>query len=182
GYAGLSLATIGAALLAGVVLALAARDAGDLFEGALFTRFDGAALAIAGAASLLVVAAFLLPFVVDAFLLLLVSGVMGLGLSLVFLFSGAPDLAFTQFLVEVALVVVIASVLLRVRILGVEHPPRPAGPLRLAVATLSGVTVALAMILAHQAGTASTALAEYFGENALARAHGRNVVNVILVD
>src|SRR5690606_37580092 len=114
--------------------------------------------------------------------LLLVSGVMGLGLSLVFLFSGAPDLAFTQFLVEVALVVVIASVLLRVRILGLEHPPHPAGALRLTIAALSGATLAMSVILVHGAGTASTALAEYFGESALTRAHGRNVVNVILVD
>src|SRR5690606_26919896 len=126
GYAALSIATIGAALVAAIALGIADRDAGRLLEGITFSRFDGVALAVSGAASLLVVAAFLLPFIVDTFLLLLVSGVMGLGLSLVFLFSGAPDLAFTQFLVEVALVVVIASVLLRVRILGVEHPPRPA--------------------------------------------------------
>jgi multicomponent Na+:H+ antiporter subunit A len=174
------------ALLASLVMALAlvadVRGVDDVFAAAAFSRIDGAALAILGASSLLVVASLLLPFIRDTFLLLLVSGMMGIGLSLVFLFSGAPDLAFTQFLVEVALVVVIASVLLRVRILGLAHPPRRAGALRVGVSALIGAGVAAVMLLAHDAGTASTALADYFGENALNEAHGRNVVNVILVD
>jgi multicomponent Na+:H+ antiporter subunit A len=182
GYASLLFATIGAALLVVIVLMADARVLTGLFAEAGFTRLDGAAIAIVGAAALLVAASVLLPFIEDTFLLLLVSGMMGLGLALVFLFSGAPDLAFTQFLVEVALVVVIASVLLRVRILGLEHPPTRAGFARVGLSALVGVAVALMMLLAHGSGTASPALSEYFGENALAAAHGRNVVNVILVD
>jgi multicomponent Na+:H+ antiporter subunit A len=139
-------------------------------------------MAILGSTALLVAAAFFLPFIADAFLLLLVSGLMGVGLALVFLFSGAPDLAFTQFLVEVALVVVIASVLLRVRILGLAHGRLRPGALRIGIALTLGVAVALTMLVAQSSNTASSSLSEFFGGAALSEAHGRNVVNVILVD
>jgi multicomponent Na+:H+ antiporter subunit A len=182
GYARMLFSTILAALAATLYLVVDARGLSGMIGGSPSMPLDGAMLAIVGAAALLVAASLLLPFLRDTFLLLLMSGVMGLGLALIFLFSGAPDLAFTQFLVEVALVVVIASVLLRVRLLGREDPPTRAGAFRLGLSALVGISVALATWAAEGSGTASPALAEYFGENALASAHGRNVVNVTLVD
>jgi multicomponent Na+:H+ antiporter subunit A len=117
----------------------------------------------------------------DSFVLLLASGLVGLGCALIFLFLGAPDLAFTQFAVEVAFVVVIAAILLRVRRLDLE----PAGAQRAwprALIALAFGAVAVALLLAAAAGPIDPSLAQYFAERAVPQANGRNVVNVILVD
>src|SRR5690606_30025386 len=93
---------------------------GVLDASGAFGPAGGAAL---GATGLLIAGALAVCLVRDSFLLLLSSGLMGLASALLFLFLGAPDLAFTQFAVEVAFVVVIASILLRLRRL--DATPRP---------------------------------------------------------
>ena len=143
--------------------------------------FEPPSLAVAGACAGLVVAAIAVCRVRDSFVLLLASGLVGLGCALIFLFLGAPDLAFTQFAVEVAFVVVIAAILLRVRRLDLE----PAGPQRtwprLLVALAFGA-LAAGLLLAAVAGPFDASLAQFFAERSVPQAYGRNVVNVILVD
>ncbi|MFN3963885.1 MAG: hydrogen gas-evolving membrane-bound hydrogenase subunit E [Silanimonas lenta] len=115
-------------------------------------------------------------------LLLLCSGFSGLASALVFLFAGAPDVALTQFTVEVAFIVV-ASVLI-IRFSRARRPastPAPRRALRAAVALASGVACAV-LLLATTALPQDGALAEYFGRTSVPGAHGQNVVNVILVD
>jgi multicomponent Na+:H+ antiporter subunit A len=143
--------------------------------------FDVPSLAVAGACLGLVVAAAAVCVVRDSFVLLLASGLIGLGCALVFLFLGAPDLAFTQFAVEVAFVVVIAAILLRVRRLDLEPAGAQRSGPRAAIAIAFGM-LAAGLLLAAAAGPFDTSLAQYFAERSLPQAHGRNVVNVILVD
>ncbi len=138
-------------------------------------------LAVAGACLAIVAAAAAVCVLRDSFVLLLASGLVGLGCALVFLFLGAPDLAFTQFAVEVAFVVVIAAILLRVRRLDLD----PAGPQRAwtrAVVAIAFGAVAAGLLLAAAAGPIDGTLAQYFNSRAVPEANGRNVVNVILVD
>jgi multicomponent Na+:H+ antiporter subunit A len=110
---------------------------------------------------------------------LMASGLVGYGSAVWFLFAGAPDLAFTQFMVETALVVVAASVLPR-------YGPSPSRRERwrwtnAALAAAAGIGTFL--LLAHLQGLPANAeLAEWFGRTSLPEAHGRNVVNVIIVD
>ena len=52
------------------------------------------------------------PLALGALVLLLAAGLVGYGSGLFFLFTGAPDVAFTQFTVETVFVIVVASVLL----------------------------------------------------------------------
>jgi multicomponent Na+:H+ antiporter subunit A len=96
-----------------------------------------------------------------------------------FLFAGAPDLAFTQFAVETVLVVVAASVLPRYgRAMPRREPWRWVNGV-LAVAAGVGTFV----LLAHLQGLpVNTELADGFGRMSLPEAHGHNVVNVIIVD
>jgi len=117
----------------------------------------------------------------DPFVMLLVTGLAGIGSAVLGLFLGAPDVAFTQFAVEVAFVVVVAAVLLRVRACSpptavVEH----AGGRALAALAM-GTLVAI-LVLTAASEPLDSALPRYFGERALPEAFGRNVVNVIIVD
>ncbi|WP_058833820.1 hydrogen gas-evolving membrane-bound hydrogenase subunit E [Luteimonas abyssi] len=138
-------------------------------------------LTVAGASLAMIAAAVGVCLVRDPFLMLLVSGFIGLSSALLFLFLAAPDLAFTQFAVEVAFVVVIAAVLLRMRRLGAgvggDAPVLP----RLLIAVAASVTMMLVLLGALD-GPFDTALPDYFAQASYPEAHGRNVVNVILVD
>lgn len=110
---------------------------------------------------------------------LMASGLVGYGSAVLFLFAGAPDLAFTQFAVETVLVVVAASVLPRY---GRAVPRRE--PWRWANGVLAATAgVGTFLLLAHLQGLpVNTELADGFGRMSLPEAHGHNVVNVIIVD
>jgi multicomponent Na+:H+ antiporter subunit A len=121
----------------------------------------------------------------DRFVLLLASGLVGYGCAGLFLFAGAPDLAFTQFAVETVFVVVAAAVLPGIRgepALGHALPiPRRIEPGKLLVSIAFGGMLTLYLLLA--AGQPfDAALGEFFGARSVAAANGRNVVNVIIVD
>lgn len=113
----------------------------------------------------------------------LASGLVGYGSAALFLFAGAPDLAFTQFSVETVLGVVIAAVLVIMQLAGKRDKMRDRntrwGHLLLAAVSATAIT---ALMLAVLAQPFNPVLAEYFGEVSVPLAHGRNVVNVILVD
>ncbi|MGA6926880.1 MAG: hydrogen gas-evolving membrane-bound hydrogenase subunit E, partial [Desulfosarcina sp.] len=109
-------------------------------------------------------------------------GVVGSGAALIFLVYGAPDLALTQLLVETLTLIIVAIVLLRLPPL--EKPAGAASRMRwfdalLAVGTGGLVT---ALTLAVTSGPLDRQLTEFFELNSLVAAHGRNIVNVILVD
>ena len=118
------------------------------------------------------------------FLLVLTSGLVGYGSAILFLFGGAPDLAFTQFSVETVLVTVIASVLLLMRVDHYSSDSKATGDRvgsRLFIALLTA-TVLTGLLLAVTAQPFDTVLGAYYGQRSLPDAHGYNVVNVILVD
>jgi len=107
-------------------------------------------------------------------------GTVGYGVALMFLAFGAPDLAMTQFSVETLTVVIFVLVF--------RHYPRfGALSTRLIrvrdglVASVFGLLVAALVLFVGTSGTESR-LAGYFVENAPSLGHGRNIVNVILVD
>jgi multicomponent Na+:H+ antiporter subunit A len=117
--------------------------------------------------------------VADRLVLLLASGLVGYASALLFLLAGAPDLAFTQFVVETVLVVVVAALLPRF------GPPAPGRPrarwLDAALALACGAAV-FALLLHTLALPFDPAASEFFGRASVPEAHGRNVVNVIIVD
>jgi len=107
-------------------------------------------------------------------------GVAGLGLALLFVVVGAPDLAMTQFLVEVLIVVIILAVLRAVpgRDAAGARRPRWRGA---AVALGMGTTVTL-LLLALLRLPFDATVPQYFLTESVPGGFGRNVVNVILVD
>jgi multicomponent Na+:H+ antiporter subunit A len=128
---------------------------------------------------LIVVGAVAAAFLRDRLAMLMASGLIGYGSALLFLFAGAPDLAFTQFMVETVLVVVAASLL--PQFAGTPSVRRGWRVTDVALAVAAGV--GCFVLLTHLAGQPTDAqLTDWFAANSLPEGRGRNVVNVIIVD
>jgi multicomponent Na+:H+ antiporter subunit A len=131
------------------------------------------ALAVAG-----LVAVVLAPTRLIAILAL---GVQGAAVALVFLLFAAPDLAFTQLMVEILSVIILTLVMTRLRL--DERDPRPLEDWTrdgvLALVCGGAVSLILLMVLS---GPLDTAVSDFFAATSVPIAHGANIVNVILVD
>jgi multicomponent Na+:H+ antiporter subunit A len=104
----------------------------------------------------------------------------GYGLALLFLFFGGPDLALTQLAVE-TLTVILFVLLLR-RLPPLRSRSSGSQRARAAVVALAGGALMTGIVLATAAVYHPAPLREYFARASVPLAHGRNVVNVILVD
>ncbi|SCW30155.1 multicomponent Na+:H+ antiporter subunit A [Rhizobium mongolense subsp. loessense] len=108
-------------------------------------------------------------------------GIQGFSVALIFLLFGAPDLSFTQFMVETLSVVILALVMTRLRLTPTD--PRPLRQ-RLgdgSIALACGLGFALLLMRATE-GPFNAALTDFFNTYSKTIAHGANVVNVIIVD
>ncbi len=112
---------------------------------------------------------------------ILALGIQGFAVALLFLLFGAPDLAFTQFMVETLSVVILTLVMTRLHL-----QPRDARPLSqklpdAALAIACGLGFSLYLLKVTQ-GRFDPVMTEFFNLYSKAIAHGANVVNVIIVD
>jgi multicomponent Na+:H+ antiporter subunit A len=107
-------------------------------------------------------------------------GVVGYGVAVMYALLGAPDLAITQFAVETLTVVIFVLVFANLRGFG-DLSSRWVKLRDAAVAIAAGAVVTTLVLFIGASGTPSR-LAAYFADAAPRLAHGRNVVNVILVD
>ena len=109
-------------------------------------------------------------------------GVVGAGIAMLFLMYGAPDVALTQLLVETLTVIVVSLVLWRLPKFK-SRPSRPsAGKLWNGVLAIAIGTLITALILAVNQTELDRSVTDFFEANSYIAAHGRNIVNVILVD
>ena len=107
-------------------------------------------------------------------------GLAGYGVALMFVMFGAPDLAMTQIAIETLTVILFALVFRRLP--DFRSISTRAQKIRdVFVAGLAGVMMTVLMLLASrvQIGSGNSS---WFGEQSYIGGHGRNVVNVILVD
>lgn len=106
-------------------------------------------------------------------------GVVGIGAALIFIVFGAPDVAITQLMVEVLVVVLVSVVMLRL-------PPLSSQPTRFrpghALIALGVGGVVSMSLLAVLSSPLDRSLTSYFEVTSWPEAFGRNIVNVILVD
>ncbi|MBX3096442.1 MAG: DUF4040 domain-containing protein [Fimbriimonadaceae bacterium] len=112
---------------------------------------------------------------------IVISGFIGLGVAFIFLANGAPDLAMTQIVVETLTVLLFVFVFYRL--------PRPLSRNKGAwrrpdmyVAIGVGTLMGAATYWSQPGGASMSNVSRAYGELAYAEAHGRNIVNVILVD
>jgi multicomponent Na+:H+ antiporter subunit A len=109
-------------------------------------------------------------------------GVVGVGVTLYYVFYSAPDLALTQLLIEVLTVVLLILVFYRIP---PERDPTPP-PKRVrrlygTIALLAGLFGFIMAIVASSDPYAPT-ISDFFLKYSVSGGHGANVVNVILVD
>jgi multicomponent Na+:H+ antiporter subunit A len=109
-------------------------------------------------------------------------GVVGAGLALIFLIYGAPDVALTQLLVETLTVIIVAVILLRLP----ELSSRECGdrPLRIGdgLLAVAAGTVVSVLLINTTSIPLDRSITAFYEQQSLVAAHGRNIVNVILVD
>ncbi|HSO18953.1 MAG TPA: hydrogen gas-evolving membrane-bound hydrogenase subunit E, partial [Desulfosarcina sp.] len=109
-------------------------------------------------------------------------GMVGGGAAIVFLVYGAPDLALTQLLVETLTLIIVSIVLLRLPAIdGAAASRAPKRWMDGLVAAGTGTLIA-ALSMATTTGDIDRRLTAFFEHNSYIAAHGRNIVNVILVD
>jgi len=140
-----------------------------------------APLHVYGVLGLTVVGSLALMFARSRLQAILSMGVVGFSVALLFLLFGAPDLAYTQFMVETLSVVIIALVLLRLPVDTYDSRHILPSLRDAAIAGAVGVFFT-ALLIAVTSGPLDMTLTDYFTANAYVQAHGRNIVNVILVD
>lgn len=108
-------------------------------------------------------------------------GIQGFAVALIFLLFGAPDLAFTQFMVETLSVVILALVMTRLQLTPSDHRPWRETLPDATIAIACGIGFTLFLLRVTQ-GPFDTALTDFFNLYSKTIAHGANVVNVIIVD
>jgi multicomponent Na+:H+ antiporter subunit A len=109
-------------------------------------------------------------------------GVIGTGMAVIFLAYGAPDVGLTQLLVETLTLIIAAIVLLRLPSIERRHRPGLSHMvLSLLVALGSGALVT-GLMLAIQHTEVDRTITAFYEQASYLKAHGRNIVNVILVD
>lgn len=108
-------------------------------------------------------------------------GVLGFGVGIIYIIYGAPDVALTTFAIETLNVILFVLVL--------AHLPkftsrsRATGRLRDGlIAASAGIFMTLTVLQVTSTELSPSRLKGYFGSASLPDGHGRNVVNVILVD
>jgi multicomponent Na+:H+ antiporter subunit A len=107
-------------------------------------------------------------------------GVVGYGVAMTFLVYGAPDLAMTQFSVETLTVIIYVLVFRHFRNLGPLSPPLVRYR-DLIIGAGIGTFIG-ALVLSISTTDTAARLREYFVQFGPTLGHGRNIVNVILVD
>jgi len=110
-------------------------------------------------------------------------GIVGASCALIFLNFGAPDVALTQLLVETLTLIIASIVLLRM-------PGLTAAPVRKTLtrklmdgvlATSAGILITT-LLLAVLTTNLDRSITRFYEQQSYLAAHGRNIVNVILVD
>lgn len=107
-------------------------------------------------------------------------GVVGLAISLIFVYYSAPDLAMTQFSIDTLTVILFVLVLYKLpKYLNISNTAN-----RIKDGVLSIAFGSLIMVLALEvlSQPQNTETSSFYAENAYILAKGKNVVNVILVD
>jgi len=107
-------------------------------------------------------------------------GITGSSVALLFMFFSAPDLSITQIMIETLSVILFVLLFSRVPRFTVKHGPGMRA-VNLVVAVSAGAMMTL-LVLASATIHTPADVTRYFMDSSYSLAHGRNIVNVILVD
>ncbi|AJY47250.1 putative monovalent cation/H+ antiporter subunit A [Martelella endophytica] len=108
-------------------------------------------------------------------------GIQGFAVAVLFLLLGAPDLSFTQFMVETLSVVILTLVMTRLNLVPSDHRSMIQKVFDGTIAVACGLGFSLLLMRATEVPF-NDALTQFFNSYSKVIAHGHNVVNVIIVD
>lgn len=108
-------------------------------------------------------------------------GIQGFAVALLYMLLGAPDLSFTQFMIETLSVVILALAMTRLRLSPADHRPFREKLPDMLIAGACGLGFGMLLLKVTQLPF-DDMLTRFFNAHALVIAHGRNIVNVIIVD
>ncbi len=108
-------------------------------------------------------------------------GIQGFAVAVIFMLYGAPDLSFTQFMVETLSVVILALVMTRLNLRPTDHRPARHRLLDATIGAACGLGFG-AMLMKSTQVPFNNVLTDFFNAYSKVIAHGHNVVNVIIVD
>jgi multicomponent Na+:H+ antiporter subunit A len=108
-------------------------------------------------------------------------GVVGVTVTLYFIFFSAPDLALTQLLIELLTVVLLVLVFFRLKPDRLPPAPRGVVAYQIFVAVAMGV-FGFALVLLNAGIQVAPSISPYFSRFSVPYGKGGNIVNVILVD
>lgn len=132
--------------------------------------------------ALMMIASIVVAFSGSRLLSICGLGIVGSGVAVLFLIFGAIDVAITQLMVETLFVVLIATVLVKLpRFPGQQHPGKAGGFRDASIAIAAGLVMTV-ITLGVSLAPIDLTVTQFFEENSLVKAYGRNIVNVILVD
>ncbi|MDC0434480.1 proton-conducting transporter membrane subunit [bacterium] len=134
--------------------------------------------------TLMILAAIVVAFSSSRLLSICALGIVGSGVAVLFLIFGAIDVAITQLMVETLFVVLIATVLVKLPRfpMGQQQHPGRGGVARDAVIAIAAGVIMTIITLGVSLAPLDLSVTQFFEENSLTKAYGRNIVNVILVD
>ncbi len=133
-------------------------------------------------ASFLIIASFIVVKANTLLLSVAALGTIGFITTLVFLIYSAPDVAKTQLLVETLLVVFIAVALRHLpRARSVEKHSAPRRVFHALIASTIGFSIGLILWMISNTPL-DTSISDFYAATSVLGGHGRNIVNVILVD
>lgn len=171
----LTVIAVTAVVVSAIPLVIALTNGAPLGSGATPSPVVAAVSAMVGGAALAAAAAR------NRFSAVVALGGVGYGVGVLFVAYGAPDLALTQFAIETLMLIVFVMVL---RYLPSEFPLsriRAYLPIRLALSLLvAGFVFAFGLLAAGARDL--PAVSDQHVARAIPEAHGKNVVNLILVD
>ena len=130
----------------------------------------------------ILVSAFMTLWARNYFIGLVFLGTFGIGVALFFLVNAAPDVAMTQALVETLIVIIVVFNLYRQPALpNITRENRRSKLTNIIIALVSGLVFSLLLLTITQLPFPDQ-VSQYYIDNSLPLGHGRNIVNVILVD
>ena len=148
--------------------------------GALSVSFTGLSLMEWGVALLIAAGAVLVVLTSSRIVALVALGVVGIGVALIFIMYSAPDVAITQLLVELLVVVLLAFAFLKMPMLdtkGAQTHSFANGVLAVVVGSVTTLVILFVVDTPFD-----RRLTDFFEAASWTEAFGRNIVNVILVD
>lgn len=143
-------------------------------------EFDYPGVAQLGFGLLMISATFLAVKTKSRLLAVISLGVVGYGVALIYVLYGAPDVAITQLVIETLTVVLFVLVLYRFPVF--KGFSNNAVRIRDGIIASSVGLFMFLLVLIESNSSSLKSISSFFSDQSVPKAHGHNIVNVILVD